>query len=179
MSVERGARSWLTRIRTRQHGHAGDQATRSGSPAPSSSRTTSTAATVNQTSGVVPAAESSVKRGDARHRAADVDGVGPQRLHALEQGPERQGQRSSAGRSPAGHDQRQDQEVRVRRAALGEAEEQLVGISHLDVQLRLVDEDDHGEQQQRERQDAGCGGRCGRAGSRGRCPGSWPSAGSC
>ncbi len=51
-------------------------------------------------------------------------------------------------------DEGQDQEVQVRRAVLGETEEELVLRVDLDVELELVDEEDDAGEQERERRQA-------------------------
>ena len=79
------------------------------------------------------------ERGDAGHRPGDVDRVRLERRHALEQRAERQSERRQQ-RNDEADDERQDQEVHVGGAALGEAEEDLVGRVDLDVELLAIDE---------------------------------------
>ena len=88
--------------------------------------------------------------GDADHGADDVDAVGPQRRHALEQRPKRQGQ-AGRQRDDQARDEGQDQEVEVGGAAFRQSEEDLVLGAHLDVELERVDQEGDDQQQERER----------------------------
>ena len=86
---------------------------------------------------------------DAGHGPHDVRGIGAQRRQALEQRPQGQGE----GRHQARHEEEhegQDEEVDVGRGALRQPEEELVGGPDLHVQLGLVDQQHHAEEQQGE-----------------------------
>ena len=110
---------------------------------------------------------------DAGHRPDDVDGVCTQRPHALEQRTQGQRERREQ-RGDEHHDQRQDVEVGVGGAALGQAEVEVVLAAQLDVQLLLVDQPDDREEEQRERQHGHAPALATQAGCPRRCPGSWP-----
>ncbi len=90
------------------------------------------------------------ERGDAGERADDVDGVRLEWRHALEQRTEWQGQ-GRQQRSDEADDERQDQEVLVRRSILRKAEEQLVLGVDLHIELEVEDVEHDQRQQHSER----------------------------
>ena len=139
-------------------------------------RTTATIA--NQTAGGVAEAGQRGERGDARSSSRDVDRVGAERRHRGQQPAERQRGRAMTI-DVKHHDQGEDEEARVRPAALVMPEERPRPIrSMLSVERERPDERDASPAGRARTATAGCVAGRARTGSRRRSRGSSPSGGS-